>query len=236
MSKPDQHIVASCGGFGMEPDNLVLDEFVLQIARSDIPRVCFIPTASGDNDNYTRRFYQSFTTLNCKPCHLSLFQPPTDDLLGFICEQDVIYVGGGNTRNMLLIWRDWSVDKFLRQALEEGTVLTGLSAGSICWFEEATTDSFAPIHSQRVDSMECLGFLQGSHCPYYDSENRRAFYHKEILAGTMSDGFATEVGTALHFTNGTFSEAISSRGNANAYRVEKGNEEISAIELEIRKL
>ncbi len=220
----------------MEPDNLVLDEFALQISRSENPKVCFVPTASGDSDHYTRRFYQAFTTLECRPTHLSLFQPPTDDLCSFICEQDVIYVGGGNTRNMLLIWREWSVDKFLRQALEGGTVLTGLSAGSICWFEEATTDSFAPLHSQRVDSMRCLGFLPGSHCPYYDSENRKAFYHKEILAGALSSGFGTEVGTALHFTNGNFTEAISSRDSANAYRVEKCGEEVRAVALDIRRL
>lgn len=220
----------------MEPENLVLDEFVIQIARNSNPRVCFVPTASGDSDHYTRRFYQSFTTLDCRPCHLSLFQPPTNDLLSYLCEQDVVYVGGGNTRNMLAIWREWSVDTYLRRALESGTVLTGLSAGAICWFEQATTDSFAPIHSQRVDSMDCLGFVPGSHCPYYDSANRREFYHQEILAGSMKEGFATEVGTALHFTNGEFVEAISSRSEARAYQVGKSGAEICASELDIRRL
>lgn len=232
----EQHIVASCGGFGMEPNNLVLDDFILGLARTENPRVCFVPTASGDNDNFIRRFYQAFTTLNCRPCHLSLFKPPTDDLLSFVQEQDVIYVGGGNTRNMLLLWKEWKLDEYFRAALQNGTVLSGLSAGAICWFEQATTDSFGPVDSDFLSSMSCLGFLPGSHCPYYDSDHRRDDYHQRILSGDVAAGYASEVGAALHFNNGQFVEAVSSRDTARAYRVDRCDGELVVDPLPIRFL
>lgn len=236
MPSSEQHIVASCGGFGMEPENLVLDKFVLGLARTADPRVCFIPTASGDNDNYIRRFYQAFTTLECRPSHLSLFKPPTSDLDGFIREQDVVYVGGGNTRNMLLIWREWLLDQSLRAALESGTVLAGLSAGAICWFEEGVTDSFGPENASQLTAMTCLGFLPGSHCPYYDSPKRRSEYHRLLLSGDIISGLATDVGAALHFANGQLAAAVASRSSAKAYRVESAGGEIHAESIPTRVL
>ena len=236
MPKADQHIVASCGGFGMEPDNLVLDEYILRLARVSNPRVCFVPTASGDNDNFIRRFYQAFTTLECRPRHLSLFKPPCNDLEGFVHEQDVIYVGGGNTRNMLLLWREWSLDSFFRSALRNGTVLSGLSAGAICWFEQATTDSFRPVDSGELDSITCLGFIPGSHCPYYDSESRNTDYNRRILSGELSAGYATEVGTALHFVNQQFAFAVSSRPNVGAFHVAKDGDKLEVQSLPVELL
>lgn len=231
MSSTDQYIVASCGGFGMEPHNLVLDEYIIRLARVSDPKVCFVPTASGDSDDFVRRFYQAFTTLECRPRHLSLFRPPCHDLAGFVQEQDVIYVGGGNTRNMLLLWREWQLDKHFKAALQNGTVLAGLSAGAICWFEEATTDSYAAAFSSDLAPIKCLGFLPGSHCPYYDSENRKQDYHRRILSGEMSAGFATDVGAALHFTNQELVATVSSRESAKAYRVGKDGNEIAVETL-----
>ena len=148
------------GGFSMEPDNLLLDRYVLQHARVAHPTVCFLPTASGDADSYIVKFYAAFSTLACRPRHLSLFHQPRD-LAGFVGECDVIYVGGGNTRNMLAIWRSCHLDTLLRQAWEKGTVLCGLSAGAICWFEYGHTDS-----AGSLDPLECLGFLPGSCTPH----------------------------------------------------------------------
>ena len=130
-----QIIALGGGGFSMEPENLALDRYILDQARVSTPSVCFVPTASGDSDNYVRRFYQSFSTLKCTPTHLSFFHAPKDNLESYVMQQDVIYVGGGNTRNLLAIWRDWGLGHILRSALERGTILSGISAGSICWFE-----------------------------------------------------------------------------------------------------
>ena len=236
MTQPDQHIVASCGGFGMEPDNLAIDRYILRLARVSNPKVCFVPTASGDNDNFIRRFYQAFTTLECRPNHLSLFKPPCRDLQKFVCEQDVIYVGGGNTRNMLLLWREWSLDKYFDTALKKGTVLSGLSAGAICWFEQATTDSFGPANSDDLAAMSCLGFIPGSHCPYYDSDNRKQDYHRRLMSGELADGYATEVGSALHFTNRELTGTVSSRDSAKAYHVARNENNLDIQQLPIQRL
>lgn len=129
------------GGFSMEPDNPLLDRYVLEISRSERPAVCFLPPASGDAEGYINGFYAAFDRFPCRPSHLSLFKPPKADLRSFILDQDVIYVGGGNTRNLLVLWREWGLDRFLREAWEAGVVLSGISAGMICWFETGMTDS-----------------------------------------------------------------------------------------------
>ena len=129
------------GGFSMEPENLLLDEFVLTQARTSRPRVCFVPTASGDSDGYVARFYLAFSTLDCWPADLQLFKRSIRDLESFVLMQDVIYVGGGNTANLLAVWRAHGLDRILRRAWQEGVVLCGLSAGMNCWFNESVTDS-----------------------------------------------------------------------------------------------
>ena len=105
MGKKRQIIAMGGGGFSMEPDNLALDRYILEQTGKSRPVVCFLPTASGDADGYIVKFYSAFTKLDCQPSHLSLFRPPTADLEPFIFENDVIYVGGGNTRSMLALWR-----------------------------------------------------------------------------------------------------------------------------------
>ena len=129
------------GDFQWKPDNLALDEYILEQANQPHPSVCFLPTASGDSPEYVVKFYAAFTKLDCQPIHLSLFRLPTADLAGFLLSQDVIYVGGGNTRSMLALWRGWGLNRILRKALENGVVLAGISAGAICWFEQGITDS-----------------------------------------------------------------------------------------------
>ena len=146
MSRPT--IVAmGGGGFSMEPDNPLLDDYVLDLARGqrgrERPRVCFLATASGDSPAYIAKFYAAFAR-RAEASHLALFIRTVDDIDAFLLDQDVIYVGGGNTENMLAIWRVHGVDRALGRAWESGVVLTGLSAGSLCWFETGSTDSFGP--------------------------------------------------------------------------------------------
>src|SRR5579884_3625897 len=116
-----KHIIAmGGGGFSMEPDNLLLDRYVIQQTGKMRPRVCFVPTASGDSVNYIEKFYAAFRVLDCEPSYLSVFNGPAGDWRDFLLSKDVIYVGGGNTRNLLVLWREWGVDKIIREAWESG--------------------------------------------------------------------------------------------------------------------
>jgi dipeptidase E len=206
------------GGFSMEPENPLLDEFVLSLARASPPRVCFVPTASGDAEGYVARFYRAFAGLPCRPSDLQLFQRTVEDLEAFILAQDVIYVGGGNTASMLAVWRAHGLDPLLRRAWREGVVLCGLSAGMNCWFEQSVTDSFCL--NRLAPLPEGLGLLEGSACPHYDGEARRRPAFRDFIAsGTMSDGLAADDGAALVFSGTDLEEVVSSRPAAAAYRV-----------------
>jgi dipeptidase E len=218
---PQQIIAMGGGGFTSEPINLALDRYALQQTHKERPKVCFIPTASGDSDSYIQKFYEAYRTLECVPVHLSLFKPQTTDFDSFVKEQDMIYVGGGNTRNLLVLWRDWGLDAIIRSALEQGIVMAGLSAGSLCWFEQGVTDSMKTPDSTRLASIPCLGLLKGSNCPHYDGEEyRRGEYHRLLLERHIINGWAADDGVALHYVNGTLEAIVSSRPNAFAYRVE----------------
>ncbi|MEL6603258.1 MAG: peptidase E [Cyanobacteria bacterium J06614_10] len=219
-----QIIAMGGGGFSMEPDNLLLDRFILQQAPCQEPRVCFLPTASGDSDRYICRFYSAFTQLNCRHTHLSLFRPPVEGPSAFLQKQDIIYVGGGSTFNMLALWKLWGLDKTLRQLWEGGTILCGLSAGSLCWFEAGLSDSVTP---GRYEKIECLGFLKGSHCPHYDGEReRQPIYKQMVKSEQLSDGIAADDGVALHYVNNCLHQVVSSRPQANAFRVFREQESV----------
>ena len=217
--RPRQIIALGGGGFSMEPENLTLDEYVLAQAQSPSPSVLFLPTASGDADAYVLRFYTAFSGLPCRPSHLSLFRR-TPDLRACLLSQDVIYVGGGNTKSMLGVWREWGLPEILREAWSAGVVLAGISAGAICWFEQGLTDSF----DGDLRPLQCLGFLRGSCCPHYDGEAaRRPTYHQLVRRGDLLPGFAIDDGVALHFIGDDLHHVATSRPRVNAYRVRMSN-------------
>ena len=221
-----RQIIALGGGVSMEPDNPLLDRYILAQSGKTNPKICFIGTASGDAENYISRFYQFFEQEKCQPSHLSLFHPPTRDLEGFLLEKDIIYVGGGNTKNLLALWREWGVDAILKKAWEDGVLLAGISAGSICWFEEGVTDSCG----DGLEPLACLGFLQGSNCPHYDGEaDRRPSYQHLIASGRITPGLAADDGVAIHFVGQEINAIVSSRPDAGAYHVtvEKGVKEMA---------
>jgi peptidase E len=212
-----QIIAMGGGGFSMEEENPLLDLYILTQSAKEKPRVCFVPTASGDAEGYIEKFYRCFEKFDCETSHLSVFKPPVD-LEGFIFEQDIFYVGGGNTRNLLLLWRAWGVDQLLKKAYKKGAILTGLSAGSICWFEQGVTDSIPG----KLSSLDCLGLLKGSNCPHYDGEkDRRPSYHQLVQSGQITDGLAADDGVAFHFIDEELYKVVSSRPNAKAYLVKK---------------
>jgi dipeptidase E len=203
----------------MEPDNLALDRYILAQARVPEPAVAFIPTASGDSDNYVVRFYTAYLGLPCRPSHLSFFRR-TPNLRSYLLAQDVIYIGGGNTKSMLAVWREWSLPEILREAWESGIVLAGISAGAICWFEQGVTDSWA----DQLRALDCLGFLPGSCCPHFSGEaERRPAYHRLVLNGEILPGFAIDDGAALHFIDNEVHRVVASRKGATAYRVRAAN-------------
>lgn len=215
-----QIIALGGGGFSMEPDNPLLDLYILAQTKKQNPKVCFVPTASGDSENYISRFYKSFESHNCVPSHLSLFSPPSRNLEDFVMDKDVIYVGGGNTKNLIALWKDWGLDVILKKAWQDGIVMAGISAGSICWFEAGVTDSFG----EGFEPLESLGFLKGSNCPHYDGEaDRRPTYQQLVSAGKLPGGFAADDGAALHFIDGELSKVVSSRRDAKAYQVQSKN-------------
>ncbi|MEW2185466.1 peptidase E [Streptomyces cellulosae] len=210
------------GGFSTDEDG-VLDDWVLGQARAPRPKVCFVPTASGDAPGYVEKFFDAFRAKDCEPSVLPLFQRELDDtaLREFLLAQDVVYVGGGNTANLLAVWRVHGVDRLLREAYAGGTLLCGISAGANCWAEGSHTDSFGPL----THLPDGLGLLPGSVCPHYDSEpGRRSSYRAAVARGDLPAGWAVEDGAAAVFTGGRLTEAVTRLPDARLYRVRADGE------------
>jgi len=203
-----------------------LTHYLLGLARRPRPRVLFLGTASGDGAGYLLTFYQAFAGVDCGPSHLALFDRVVDDVDGFIRSQDVVIVGGGNTANMLAIWRLHGVENALRNAYADGMVLSGWSAGCLCWFEGGITDSFTPNLSALHDG---LGILSGSACPHYDSqEARRPVYAREIAAG-LAPGIALEDGVAARYDDERLVEIVTARPDGRAFGVDLKGEHPLAV-------
>jgi dipeptidase E len=213
-----QIIAIGGGALPQELDNLLLVRYFLAQTKRRKPKVAFIGAAHGDSDAGRLRFYAGFSRFECRPVHLPLFARTPRDLESFVLEQDAIFVGGGNTKSMLAVWRDWGLDRHLRTAWERGVVLGGGSAGSICWFEHGVTDSVAG----PLTVLPCLGFLTGSNCPHYDSEPlRRPTFRKLIARGTLPDGVAADDGVALHYIDGRLARVVSNRSGARGFSVKR---------------
>ncbi len=229
MSKK-QIIAIGGGGFSEEPDNPVLDEYFLKQTGKRNPSVCFIPTATGDADGYIVKFYTAFNKFRCRPCHLSLFRPPKD-LADFVLSQDAIYVGGGVTRNLLALWREWDLDKFLRKAWRQGTLLGGISAGSLCWFEEGLSQL-----PGRFMVVSGLGLIKGSNTSHYNRPERRRAFRQRIGRGTLSNGVAADDGVAFHYIDTKLVNCVSSRHDVAAYRVSRVGGRAQEEKIEVRYL
>jgi dipeptidase E len=203
------------GGFLAEPRNLALEKYIVDQTRKDRPAVLMIPTARGDDADYVAKFHAAFGELGTTTQHLPLFHR-TPDLRALVLAQDAIFVGGGNTKSMLAVWRAWGLPDLLKEAYESGIVLGGQSAGAICWFEQGVTDSWA----DRLRPLDCMGFLTGSCCPHYDGEvERRPAYHAFVQQGSMKPGYAIEDAVAAHFRDGRLERIVSKKAGARAYYV-----------------
>jgi peptidase E len=219
--------IVACGG--QQLYYAALTRYVLGLTGRSHPKILLLPTASGDDPAHLLTFYQQLAGVECTPSHLALFNRAVADVERLIRAQDVIMVGGGNTANMLAIWRVHGVEAALRMAYADGTTLTGWSAGCICWFESGITDSFTPELGALRDG---LGLLAGSACPHYDSEERRRpVYAREIAAG-LPPGIALEDGVAARYEDERLVEIVSARPDGRAFRVDAAGEHA----LEVRVL
>jgi len=228
-----QIIAMGGGGFSMEPDNLALDRYIVAQAKVTRPKVCFLAQASGESERYILNFYKAFTQLDCVPSHLSLFDANAADIEAFLASHQVIYVGGGNTKSMLALWREWDLDNILRRLADRGIILAGISAGANCWFDVALSDS---IPGQLI-ALPCLGYLKGSCSPHYDGEiKRRQTFQRMVAAGEISPGYAFDDGAAGHFIDGKLVYAVSSRVAAKVYRLERVGNSAQEAALETRYL
>jgi len=212
------------GGFTMEPDNPALDDYVLGLASARMPKICLLPTASGDGEAQIRQFHATFGSRACEPMHISLFRlgsrpiPLRETLL----QQHVVYVGGGSMLGLLAVWRALGLDTILRECWEAGVVLAGLSAGAMCWFEWGVSSSLgAPAPAPG------LGLLPGSLSVHADGEPARLPVYREAVAdGTIPPGWAADDGVALLFRDNDLEEVVSSRPGRQVLRVESGAESV----------
>src|SRR6185503_6418283 len=223
MASSEQRILAM-GGVQLAPGSTdwPLFQYMLDLSGRERPRICLLATAAGENPSGISSYYATFAR-RAEAAHLDLFGRTVPDVDAFLLDQDVIFVAGGNTANMLAIWRIHGVDKALKAAWEAGVVLAGWSAGANCWFESSVTDSFGPNLDPLKDGLK---FLDGSFCPHYDSESlRRPRYEELVGGGTLPDGFAADDGVGVLFEGRRLAEAVASLPGQHAYRVErrKGN-------------
>jgi len=219
----DKNIVAiGGGGFGRSLGELKIEKYITSLAKKDRPKICFIPTASGDNDSYKLNFYRAFSQLNCITSHLDFFSR-TENLEEKILSQDIIYVGGGNTKSMLGVWKEWNVHKILKIGYEKGIIMSGVSAGAICWFEKGITDSF----SDKLDIIDCLGILNGIACPHFDEEEEREPFVNEAINNQIIDScICIEGNCALHIENDLNYKSINFGEKKNCLKLFKSNNKI----------
>jgi dipeptidase E len=207
-------VVLLGGGFSMDTDSL-LDDYLLGLTGRSRPKVCFLPTASGDAAQYVERFHAELDD-RCRTSVLRLFERDGTDPGDLLLDQDVVYVGGGNTANMLAVWRLHGVDRALVEAYRRGVLLCGISAGMLCWFSSGLSDSFGPLRPLH----DGLRLLPDSACPHYDSERgRRPGYRHAVASNELPGGWALDDGAAALFEDGSFVEAVARRPGAHLHQV-----------------
>jgi dipeptidase E len=210
---PRQILIAG-GGFGT-----AFIRYMAELTGKTRPRLCYLPTASADGESGIIRWYESCAPLDVHPLVQRSFissYAMDESWRGALLSMDGIVVSGGNTLNQQAIWRVQGIDEVLREAWDRGVVLGGASAGSLCWFEEGTTDS----RPRQVTKIECLGFLRGSHSPHYDAEEvRRPTYHRLIRSGELKPGYACDNDAGIYFVDNEVMRVVKTRQEASVYYV-----------------
>jgi len=233
--RPPQIVAFGGGGFSMEWGNTLLDDFVLGLTGVARPKVCFLPTASGDADHYVVRFYRAFASDRCEPSHISLFRRETGvgDPRAHLLAQDLIYVGGGSLVSLLGTWRAHGLDDVLREAWKSGVILCGGSAGALCWFERALSG----FHEGPERQIEALGLLPWSCAVHYNEERGRREAYLDAVGDGLIAGYGAGDSAALHFVGTELTEVVSSRPKARAAFVSPGEAGVGVErELPVRYL
>jgi peptidase E len=199
------------------------------------PRLCIIGTAVGDNPMWLTAMHHAFSKLDMVVSHLDLFpMPNVDDVGGHLSRQDVIWVSGGSTANLLALWRLHGLDVVLRKVWLAGVVLMGVSAGSVCWHIGGTTDSFGPVLRPLTDG---LGFLPYGNSPHHDGESqRRPLIHRLVADGTLPLSYATDNGAGLIYHGTDLHEAFAVAPNARAYEIRRHGDLARETPLPTRQL
>ena len=207
------------GGFGRSLGSLEIEKYIISLISKKRPKICFIPTASGDSSLYKLNFYRAFSKLDCITSHIDFFSR-TENLEEKILTQDIIYVGGGNTKSMLAVWKEWNLHNILKIAYEKGIVMSGVSAGAICWFDKGVTDSFA----KELTIIDCLGIVNDIACPHFDEEKDREPYVNYVINREIINSCICIEGTgALHIKNDFEYSSIDFGNGKKSFRVSKEN-------------
>ena len=207
------------GGFGRSLGSLKIEKYIVSLIRKKNPKICFIPTASGDSTYYKLNFYRAFSKLDCITSHIDLFTR-TENLEEKVLTQDIIYVGGGNTKSMLAVWKEWNLHNILKNAYEKGILMSGVSAGAICWFDKGITDSFA----NELKIIDCLGIVDGIACPHFDEERDREPYVNDVINREIIEScICIEGNCALHIKNDLEYYSIDFGNGKKCFRVSKEN-------------
>ncbi len=210
------------GGFGRSLGSLEIEKYIISLINKKRPKVCFIPTASGDSSLYKLNFYRAFSKLNCLASHIDFFSR-TENLEDTVFNQDIIYVGGGNTKSMLAVWKEWNLHEILRNAYEKGIVMSGVSAGAICWFNKGITDS----HAKELTIIDCLGFVDGIACPHFDEEKEREPYVNDVIEREIIKScICIEGNCAFHIKNDSEYSSVDFGNGKKCFRVFKEDNEL----------
>lgn len=218
--------------YGSGRHRLPFLRYLAKISEKENPNICFIPTASGDDKDYIISFYEVCKQLPVIPHVLKVWINSYDQKETFseiISKMDAVVVGGGNTLNMLAIWKAQGIDLLLKQAYERGCVMAGGSAGSLCWFNAGTTDS----RPKELSIVKGMSFIDKSHCPHYNSEaSRRPLYHKNILEGNLTEGYACDDESAIHFINEVVEKSVALNEENHSYYVHRKDHLVMEQKLE----
>jgi dipeptidase E len=231
---PRRVLATGGGGFTMGERTPALDLHVLELTGRRMPKICFLPTASGDEREQVRRFHERYRTWPCEPSTLSLFHLRHErvDPAAHLLAQDAIYIGGGSMRNMLAIWREHGIEGALRAAWQAGIVLAGLSAGAMCWFEGGIS-----LSGGAPEPLRGLGFLPGSLSVHRDGEPERLpVYRQAISRGELPDGYAADDGAGLVYAGTSLLECVASQPGAGVSRVSRGGDGVVETSMPVRRL
>ena len=206
-------------------------KYIIGLTNKENPKVCFVPTATGDSIVSISNWYTGCEDVPLRPFVLKTYISSYDTKRSFedtVMGMDAILVGGGNTLNMMAVWKVQGIDLVLRKAYDSGVLMWGGSAGSLCWFQSGTSDS-RPI---KLSKVECLGWLKGSHCPHYDAEaSRRPLYHELISSGELPPGYACDNNAGIYFENEKMVKAVSVTAKNKSYYVDVVDGKINEKEL-----